>query len=186
MQVQQRQQVDTFGDLRHHGGKIAEENRFRLPSRLIDPLVVHPRRDHLHRPRTSDQLPRLGVPVTDRQPPALLVGVGVDAGGDLGLQRRRSIRRAPSRTILSSSDTDGLAAPSESPTTTSGTTVSMGVPSRPRRQRRPDRGPTHFRTSPGRCAHSRHPAGDVIHRSRSLLRCTPRVQTCNSRCFAGG
>src|SRR4051794_12498122 len=45
----------------------------------------------------------------------------------------------------------------------------MGVPSRPTRQRRPDRGPSDFGSSPGRCAHPRHPAEDLIHRSRSLL-----------------
>src|SRR5438105_2155030 len=37
MQVQQRQPPDTFGDLRHHGGKISEENRLRLPAK--DPEV---------------------------------------------------------------------------------------------------------------------------------------------------
>jgi hypothetical protein len=39
------------------------------------------------------------------------------------------------------------------------TSVSMGVPSRPTRQRRPDRGPTDFGSSSGRCAHSRHLTG---------------------------
>jgi hypothetical protein len=80
-----------------------------------------------------------------------------------------SIRRAPSRTSSSSSDTDGPPASCAALSRQSGTTVSVGVPSRPTRQRRPDRGPSDFASSPGRCAHSRHPAGDAIHRLRSLL-----------------
>jgi hypothetical protein len=57
---------------------------------------------------------------------------------------------------------------------------------RPTRQRRPDGGPAHFRTSPGRCAHSRHPAGDVIHRSRSLLAGCVRPPSKADRWFVRG
>jgi len=66
---------------------------------LVDALVVHPRRHHLDRPRRGAHRARHRVAVADHQPVTLLielVGVGVDVGRDLGLQRRR---QHPPRTL---------------------------------------------------------------------------------------
>ncbi|MBP2477562.1 hypothetical protein JOF53_006434 [Crossiella equi] len=67
-----------------------------------------------------------------------LVGESREVGVDLGPQGLGSIRRAPSRTISSINDVEGPVVEgwSLSPDVGSGTTVSMGVPSRPTRQRR--------------------------------------------------
>jgi hypothetical protein len=75
--------------LRHHGGKIAEENRFRSPVR-VGPLVVHLRRGHLHRARAGQHLSRLVAAVAGHQPAAVLIPLGgerCNVGVNLGLQR---------------------------------------------------------------------------------------------------
>ena len=78
-----------FGVLRHHGGRIAEENR-PLPGVRVDAPVVDPRRGHLHRARAGEDLPRLMAAVAHHQAAAPLVALGAepgDVGINLGLQR---------------------------------------------------------------------------------------------------
>jgi hypothetical protein len=66
----------TFGLLRHHGGEIAERNRWRSPRELSDPAVTHPQHPDLDGARDRGDLPRLGVAVGHHQPMALLVLLG--------------------------------------------------------------------------------------------------------------
>jgi len=58
----------------------------------VNPSVVDPRRDHLHRPRAGQYLPRLVTTIAHHQPPAPLVALAnepVEVGIHLGLQRLR-------------------------------------------------------------------------------------------------
>ena len=106
MQIQQRQHLADLRAARHHAGKIAEANRFRSPV-SHRPLVVDPRRMHIHRARRRQHLPRLGPAVAHHQPVAILVplaGERVDVGITSAPNAAASIRRAPSRTISSISD----------------------------------------------------------------------------------
>ncbi len=91
VQVEQREHL---GDLRRLP-RPRRQNRRREPPTLtgllVDALVVDPRRPHRHCSRGRGDLPCLPVAVTDHQPVAGLVdgvGMDVDVGGDLGLQRR--------------------------------------------------------------------------------------------------
>ena len=111
--------------------------------------------------------------VADHQPVTILIdllGMGVDIGRQLRLQGGdASICLAASRTI--SSSTEPLASLGSA---SSWTTLSMGVPSRPARQRRHMiRLAMGYRSSSGRGAPSRHPAEDhpqvlIIARDRRL------------------
>ena len=88
-----------FGVFRAHGGKIAEENRFRSPVCGSGALVVDPRHGHLHRARTGQRLPRLVIAIPHHQPAAVLVplrGERRDIGVHLGLQR---LGQHPPRTL---------------------------------------------------------------------------------------
>jgi hypothetical protein len=95
VQVQQRQHLV---DLRALPAPRRQDRRGEPPTltgHRIDTLIVHPRRDHLHRPRGREHFPRLGVPVPHHQPPATgvdLVRVRLDIRADLGPQRRREHR----------------------------------------------------------------------------------------------
>jgi hypothetical protein len=76
--------------LRHHGGKIAEENRCRSPVARVGALVVDPQHGHLDRARAGQHLPALMGAVADHQTAAVLVplaGMRRDIGVHLGLQR---------------------------------------------------------------------------------------------------
>jgi hypothetical protein len=73
MQVHQREHL---GHLRRLPGPRRNDRGPKptpLPANLIDPTVVHPRRDHLNRPRPGLNAPRFGVPVAHHQPPSHLV-----------------------------------------------------------------------------------------------------------------
>ena len=92
MQVQQRQHLGHLRGL----ARPRRQNRRGKPLPLtgigVDALVVDPRRGHRHRPRRGQHLPLMVIAVAHHQPATVLVdlvGVGVDIGGDLGLQRRR-------------------------------------------------------------------------------------------------
>jgi hypothetical protein len=90
VQVQQRQHL---GDLRRLATPRRQNRRgepLPLTSSLVHPLVIDPRRRHLHRPGRGQHPPRLRVPVTDHQPPTPLVDLlpmRGDVRRDLGLQR---------------------------------------------------------------------------------------------------
>jgi len=91
MQVQQRQHL---GDLRRLPRPRRQDRRrepLSLTSFRVDTLVVDPRRPHRHRPRRGQHLAGAVVAVAYHQPIPILVDltqVGVDVGGNLGLQRR--------------------------------------------------------------------------------------------------
>ena len=92
MQVQQRQHLGHARGLPCPGGQDRRGEPDPLTGRLIDALVVDPRRTHRHRPGRRGDLPRVVEAVADHQPTTLrveLVGMSVDVGGDLGQQRRR-------------------------------------------------------------------------------------------------
>ena len=90
MQVQQRQYL---GDLRGLAAPGRQDHRSEPASftgDLVDALVVDPRRVDLDRAGGREHLTRHGVAVAHHQTVAVLVelvGVRVDVGGDLGLQR---------------------------------------------------------------------------------------------------
>jgi hypothetical protein len=92
MQVQQRQDL---GDLRGLAAPGRQDHRGELASlagELLDALVVDSRRVDLDRAGGGEHLARNRVAVAHHQAVAVLVelvGVRVDVGGDLGLQRRR-------------------------------------------------------------------------------------------------
>ena len=78
-----------------------------LTSVGVDTLVVDPGRPNRHRTRGRQHLTLAVEAVAYHQPIPVLVdlaSMGIDIGGDLGLQRRREHRPAPSRTISSSND----------------------------------------------------------------------------------
>ena len=80
-----------FGDLRHHAGRIAEENRCRSPVSSSTRLSLTRGATTSTAPGRGQHLPRLVVAVAHHQPAAVLVelvGERGDVGGDLGLQRR--------------------------------------------------------------------------------------------------
>jgi hypothetical protein len=79
-----------FGVLRAHGGKIAEQNRFRSPVTGSVRLSFDPRRGHLHRTRAGQHLPPLLIAIAHHQAAAVLVPLGGErrnVGVHLGLQR---------------------------------------------------------------------------------------------------
>jgi hypothetical protein len=88
-----------FGVFRHHGGRIAEENRSRspvagsvrlsLPGVGVDAAVVHPRHGHLDRACAGQNLAGLVGAVAHHQSASTLVALVEelsDVGVDLGLQ----------------------------------------------------------------------------------------------------
>ena len=87
-----------FGVLRHHGGRIAEANRL-LPGIRVDPPVVDPRRDYLHRAGRGEHLAGLVGAIAHHQPAPVLVALLAElrnVGADLGLQR---FGQHPARTL---------------------------------------------------------------------------------------
>ncbi len=106
---------------------------------LVGALVVDPGCAYRHRTGSGGHLTGGVVAVADDQPVAVLielVSMGTYIGGDLGLHRRRSICRAPSRTISSSSDSPTAAGACALVSASSWTTLSMGDLPDPARQRR--------------------------------------------------
>ncbi len=95
MQVQQWQHL---GHLRRLARPRRQDRRGKplaLTAGLIDALVIDTGCSHPHRTRRSDHLPRLVEPVADHQLVTCFVDltqVGIDVGGDLGLQRSREHR----------------------------------------------------------------------------------------------
>jgi len=92
MQVQQRQHLGHLRRLARPRGQDHRAEPATFTGLGVDALVVDPGRSHRHRTRRREHLPRLVEAVADQQPVTRfvdLVGVGVDVGGDLGLQRRR-------------------------------------------------------------------------------------------------
>jgi hypothetical protein len=91
LQVQQRQHLRHARGLARPGRQDRRGEPRPLPGRVVHALVVDPRLPHRDRPGRGGHLPRLVVAVADHQPATLLVdlvAVGVDVGGDLGVQRR--------------------------------------------------------------------------------------------------
>ena len=117
VQVQQRQHL---GHLRRLARPRRQDRRgepLPLTGIGVDALVVDPRRPHRHRPRRGQHLALVVVAVADHQPTPVLVDLtdmGVDVGGDLGLQRRREhlpgtvaddlVEQRPARTVPFSLD----------------------------------------------------------------------------------
>jgi hypothetical protein len=92
MQVQQRQHLGDLRRLARPGRQDHRAEPLPLAGFRVESLVVDPGRPDRHRPRRGRDLPRLVIAVTDHQPTPVAVqqiGVRLDVGGDLGLQRRR-------------------------------------------------------------------------------------------------
>jgi hypothetical protein len=78
-----------FGVFRHHGGRITELNRWRLPVSGSTRRSPDPREAHLDRTSPGQDLAGFVVTVAHHQPPTVLValaGEPDDALLDLGLQ----------------------------------------------------------------------------------------------------
>src|SRR5207244_1167092 len=77
-----------FGVLRIQGGRIAEQDRRAEPPALagvgVNPSVVDPRRDYLHRPGAGQNLSGLVTTIAHHQPPAPLVALA-DEPVDVGI-----------------------------------------------------------------------------------------------------
>jgi len=91
MEVEQRQHLGHPRRLARPRGQDRRREPATFTGRLIGALVVDPRCSHQHRTCRRGHLPGLVVAVADHQPATVLVdlvGVCLDVGGDLGLQRR--------------------------------------------------------------------------------------------------
>jgi hypothetical protein len=122
-----------FGDLRHHAGRIAEEENL-----LRSPVVSSTRLSLTRDARTSTAPADVStwrssawpLRTTNLRPLIQLADVGRDVGGDLGLQRRGQHQPPPSRTISSMKYPPSTGPAGASATLV--TTVSTGVPRDPR------------------------------------------------------
>ena len=164
MQVQQGQHVRDLRRLTCPRGQDRRREPHPLPSRLINALVVDPGCLDRHRPGGGGHLTgRVGA-VTDHQPVPVfvdLVGVQLDVGGHLGLQRRSEHPPGPLASQLVQ----------HRPThPRRGVLIGLVPVGDYRKHGRtfpnqrvnagPDQSYLDFRSSPGRCAPSRHPAED--------------------------
>lgn len=73
MQVEQRQHLADLRRLAAPRRQDRGREPLTLARALVDPLVVHPRSLHLHRPGCGGDLPGLVVAVADHEPTAGLV-----------------------------------------------------------------------------------------------------------------
>ena len=95
VQVQQRQHLRDLRGLARPRRQDRRGEPHPIPGLGVDAPIVHARLLYRHRTRRRGHLPRLVVAVAHHQPVPVLVDlarVGLDVGGDLGLQRRREHR----------------------------------------------------------------------------------------------
>ena len=91
VQIQQRQHLGHLRGLARPRRQDRRGKPLPLTGIGVDALVVDPRRGHLTAPAAVSTSRWLVIAVADHQPATVLVdlvGVSVDVGGDLGLQRR--------------------------------------------------------------------------------------------------
>ena len=162
MQVQQGQHVRDLRRLTCPRGQDRRREPHPLPGRLIDALVVDPGCLDRYRTRSGGHLTGREGAVTDHQPVPVfvdLVGVQLDVGGHLGLQRRSEHPPGPLASQLVQ----------HRPThPRRGVLIGLVPVGDYRKHGRtfpnqrvnagPDQSYLDFRSSSGRCAPSRHPA----------------------------
>jgi hypothetical protein len=182
MQIQQRQNLRDLSRLARPGGQDRRAEPQPLAGGLIDALVVDSRRPDRHRARRRHHLPRRVGAVAHHQPTTVgieLIGVRIDVGSDLGLQRGGEHLPGP----LTHQRVEQLRTRRRGPVT-----GLSGFPDylehgrtfpNQRANAGPDQNCLGFRSSSGRCAPSRHlaeahPQVPIIAPGRPCLRSAGR------------